>query len=216
MDLCFPEFPIFWIFIIIIILVILSVTNFIRTYPFPDMRIVPAAIFASVLVSFILIFSIGKYDDFIDNTNLFTRRVEELAKVSKNRYPQIIPLLHQYVEDFACRRKNTLLFEIEKSLTGNNLLFSLIRDIDESNGRQQDRVDFIPNIIWYGLFFITIILSLIVVANGNISPLISLATLAVIWLPILIIYYLYVNRFNILYDKINRLNTKLKRMSQAC
>lgn len=196
-----PDISILLVIFFFAILVILVVTNYLKRTPLPFEALTLSGVFASLVIGFIVVYAIQKYDAFSANTNLYIRRTIQLAAIACKYAPEVIPLLVEYTINFACRRLSLLIVDIQRILDAKitdpiekNFANNLINQISIANSIQADGSDIIPNGIWYAVFLVTIIISIFIIRDIRLTQLSVLAILVTIWIPLTVIYYIYITR----------------------
>jgi len=80
------------------------------------------------------------------------------------------------------------------------------------NDQRITKTNLIPNLIWYVVFISAILLSIILPFDVNINEKFdSIILIALIWIPIVSVYYIYITELERIVDSINELIEELKK-----
>lgn len=162
-------------------------------------------VFAGLIIGFILVFAMQKYDLHISNRKRFVTALIHLQRLTDGSSRS---LLRKYIEAYLEKEDSTSL-ETLATTPRTTELVSLLEELATARFNQADDI---PNSIWYTVYISIFIISILVVIDIRISKILGVATLILIWLPLIVVYYLYQSRENetlaYLRDKLTSLEDK--------
>ena len=201
MKVTYPQIPLLGVIIFPIVFIFLIIFTDIRYNFRPDLHISNGTTFASIVVGFILLYAMQKFDNIDLNVPTVSRSLIYLKKVAATYDPQSICFLIDYSKGFLCEESRNYSLEC--------FLRRIIPKIDNEVDRIRvtETVTMLENIyfqrvsetntiaepIWYLVFLSAIILTVIFPMDENLPRMDAVLVLLLIWLPITFIYTLYLS-----------------------
>jgi hypothetical protein len=219
--------PVFWLTPIFFILIILF-TNW-RYQLLPNEFIGNGTVFASLVIGFIFLYAMQKYDNMDLNVPILVRNVGYLERIALKYDPSLVCYLIRYTEaflnfdnsgfdlvEFECELLPLIEEECEKIRVIESL--SLLAGIFH---QRVSKSNLIVNELWYLVFICCILLTIIFPMDSSfVKDLDSIIIIVLIWLPIVVVYYLYDKEINnldgTLMKLIDRLKKALKKEGVSC
>lgn len=178
-----------WIFLVIPMLFIIY--NFLNKHKYSNLPLEVfsiGALFAGLIIGFIIVFAMQKFDIHSSNRNLFTQKILRLQRLEPTMRDALVDYTKAYLE---YKDSDVLLPWLTSS---NPIVVRTIQELDDLTSGHINSFDSIPNIIWYTVLISIIIITILVVIDGRIPNLMSLGAIILIWLPVIVIYYIYISR----------------------
>lgn len=212
------------IWILIIVIAIIIIVNLLGIFSdheiaFPVVAI--ATSFSAILVSFILVYAISRYDASLAQTNIFVRRFQELDEVIRKIDPSLTTLMDQYINDYINHAPSSALLQIQEKLEGKlsptlkTYITTVLAELSNSSNYRRDLSDEIPNTIWLTVFFILFFLSYLITVDNVVGPVLSAFLILVIWLPTLVVYSIFETRENEIKRRIQDLYNRIQKIRKS-
>jgi hypothetical protein len=202
-----------WAFILVPIFFILIVLfTDVRYNLSPTNYIGHGTTIASLVIGFIFLYSMQKYDLMDLNVPIVSRNLIYLKGVAEKYDPSLICYLISYAKGFLNFDKNNYsIYIFEKKLldkiTDHNLTKSVHESVKKLEDIYEQRIsgtNLIAEPIWYLVFIIALLLTLIFPMDMSFKNRAdSVIVIALIWLPITTIYALYISELASLSKNIN-------------
>jgi len=175
---------------------------------------------ASLVIGFIFLYAMQKYDLMDLNVPIVVRNLTYLSGIANKYDPSLVCYLEKYAKGFLNFEENNFsiyIFEkkLLKHITDPNLIKSVhesVKKLEDIYNQRISGTNLIAEPIWYLVFIIALLLTLIFpmdVTFHNRSD--SVIVIALIWLPITTIYALYLTELSNLDKAINDVIKTLKR-----
>ena len=197
-----PQMPLpLIIFIPIAFIIIVLFTN-IRYALRPDDYIGNSTVFASLVIGFIFLYAMQKYDLMDLNVETVSRNLFYLSSVAEKYNPSSICYLIRYAKGFLNFEKGDFsLLRFEKKIlpqiTDEATRFRVqesITILEQIYNQRISQVNLIAEPLWYLTFITAILLTIIFPLDISFAKRSdSVIVIILIWLPILTIYYLYIS-----------------------
>jgi len=209
-----PPLPVGTFIIIPLIFVFLILFTDIRYQMIPNRYIGHVTIFASLVIGFIFLYSMQKFDKMNANIPVVERNIIYLSGMADKYNPQLNCLLIEYLLDFLNFRNDRFaIINFEKNLlplVASDEEFFRIREavtiLEEISYQRITGENLIPEPIWYivfvSIFILTVIFCLDTTLEREIDSIISII---LIWFPIFVVYFIYNFELDRLEDTIDDL-----------
>lgn len=214
-----PRIPLF-IFILapVIFLYLILCTNI--RHKLIDSHISNSVVFVGVVVGFILLYAMQKYEKVDENSLLVSRHLEYLALVALKYDPSLISYLIQYSEEFISNENSYAILCFEKAIVPQiksdverKRVRHIVSILDDIFDQRVSKTNTIPELIWYIVFIISVILTVLFPLDSKFDSRIDeLLVVILLWLPIVVIYYLYLSEIAQIENVINCSTKLLKKM----
>ena len=196
-----PDLPVYLFVVVPLIFIFISVFTNIR-YEFTPMHYIGhSTIFASLVVGFIFLYAMQKYDAMDANVPVVVRNIVFLSDFALEYNPSLICYLVQYLEDFLTFTNNKfpiLVFEeaiLESLGDDEDTIFRVREAVTQLEIISHEKItgtNLIAPAIWYLVFIVSLLLTIIFPMDTNFRRAAdSIIAILLIWLPIFAIYYLY-------------------------
>ena len=209
-----PAIPLYAFLVIPLSFLFLVYFTNIRYRLYPNNYIGSIAVFASLVVGFIFLYGMQKYDIMDANVPVVERNIVYLSELAVRYNPDLLCFLARFVFDFLNFNNDRYsIIEFE------NALLPLVDDPNEKfriresvtileniNNQRITRTNLIANPIWYVVLVGILILTIIFPLDEKFcNAMDSTLVIILIWFPIYVIYYLY----NLELDRLERTMTNL-------
>lgn len=209
-----PTLPL-WVFIVIPVFFILIVLfTDIRYSLRPDNYIGHGTTIASLVIGFIFLYAMQKYDNMDLNVPIVTRNLAYLKGVAEKYDPSLIKYLVCYAKGFLDFNPNDFsIYKFEAKLLPQiqdpNIVKSVhdsVRILQDAYNQRVSGTNLIAQPIWYLVFIIALLLTLIFPMDISFHKRAdSIIMILLIWLPITTIYALYLTELNSLDNNIKEI-----------
>ena len=195
-----PDIPIELFALTPIIFILIAAFTNIRYELRPRNYIGHSAIFASLVVGFIFLYSMQKFDRMDANVPVVERNIIFLTEIALTYDPDTLCFLIEYLDNFLDFRNDKfpiLRFEnaIIPTINDETVQFRVREAVTILEGISHERItrtNLIRNEIWYTVYIIAFLLTIIFPLDSNFGkPLDSIIVIVLIWFPIITVYYLY-------------------------
>lgn len=195
-----PDIPLNVFLIVPIIFILLIYFTNIRYHLKPNTYIDTIAVFASLVVGFIFLYGMQKYDQMDANVPVVERNIISLTQVALKYKPDTICYLQKYIEDFLNFTNDQFPiiqyeFEILPEISDENERFRVreaVTILENINNQRISRTNLIANPIWYVVFVSILILTIIFPLDESFdNEMDSVLVIILLWFPVYVIYYLY-------------------------
>jgi len=195
-----PDIPIELFALTPIVFILIAAFTNIRYELRPRNYIGHSTIFASLVIGFIFLYSMQKYDIMDANVPVVERNIIFLTEISLTYDPDTLCFLIEYLDDFLNFRNNEfpiLRYEnaIAPSIDDETVQFRVreaVTILENILYQRITRTNLIRNEIWYTVYLIAFLLTIIFPLDSNFAkPLDSIIVIILIWFPIITVYYLY-------------------------
>lgn len=185
----------------------------------PNDYIGSIAVFSSLVVGFIFLYGMQKYDRMDANVPVVERNIIYLCQISLKYKPDTLCYLAHYIVDFLEFNNDEfpiIQYEMEvlPLITDETEQFrsrEAVTILELINNERITRSNLIPNAIWYIVLVSITILSIIFPLDSSFcNPMDSSLVLILIWFPIFVIYYLYDSELDVLETTMTNLLDDLK------
>ena len=213
----YPQIPLWGVILFPLLFIFLIVFTDIRYDFTPDIHIGNGTTFAAIVVGFILLYAMQKYDNIDLNVPSASRGLLYLKKIANKYEPKSICYLIDYVNGFINIDTNDyslLCFErIVVPLIDNEAEKDRVKEtvtiLNDIYFNRVSQTNVIAEPIWYLVFLSAILLTIIFPMNEKLKRMDSILVLLLIWLPITIIYAIYLSEnqalLNIMEETLNDL-----------
>lgn len=216
-----PQIPLpLIVFIPIAFIIIVLFTN-IRYALRPDDYIGNSTVFASLVIGFIFLYAMQKYDLMDLNVETVSRNLIYLASVTELYDPSLICYLIKFAEGFLTfdthdfsllKFEEKLLPLINDEVTSFRVRES-ITILEQIYNQRISQVNLIAEPLWYLTFVTAILLTIIFPLDISFTKRTdSVIVIILIWLPIVTIYYLYISELESLTETISSTIDKLEKL----
>lgn len=210
MDAQLPQIPLFVFFVTPLVFLYIILCTGLR-HDLLSAHITNSVSFVSVVIGFILLYAMQKYERVDENSLLVRRHLEYLGLIALKYDPSLIRYLVNYAKAFS---KNTnsydiLCFErkILPQITDNadkERVIFIVTLLDDLFDQRVSTTNTIPNLIWYIIITVIIILTVLFPLDRQFKNVLdSILIVILLWLPIAGIYYLYVTQLESIDDSID-------------
>jgi len=184
----------------------------------PNDYIGHSTVFASLVIGFIFLYGMQKYDKMDANVPVVERNIIFLQEIAVKYDPSLTCLLIQYLVNFLNFTNDEfpiLTFEKEVlPLIDNEEATFRVREsvslLETISYERITKANLISPVIWILVFIISLLLTVIFPMDSEFEkPIDSLIVIILIWLPIAVIYYLYRSELNTLDNTMRNLIQKL-------
>ncbi len=195
-----PALPVGTFILVPLIFVFLILFTNVRYQMIPNRYIGHVTIFASLVIGFIFLYSMQKYDKMNANIPVVERNIIYLSGKADKYNPQLNCFLIEYINDFLNFRNDRFsIINFEKKLiplvSSEEEIFRIREAVTILEDILYQRItgaNLIPEPIWYivfiSIFILTIIFCLDTTLERSIDAIISII---LIWFPIFVIYFMY-------------------------
>ena len=210
-----PEIPLVLFPLTAIIFILIAAFTNIRYELRPTNYIGHSAIFASLVVGFIFLYSMQKFDRMDANVPVVERNIIFLTEIALKYDPSTICFLIEYLDNFLNFENDKfpiLRFEnaITPTVDDETVQFRVreaVTILELISHERITRTNLIREEIWYTVYIIAFLLTVIFPLDSNFAkPLDSIIVIVLIWFPIITVYYLYQSELTRLQETIE--NTK--------
>ena len=215
----FREIPL-WVFIVLPIFFILIVLfTDIKYHMKPNTYIDPGTTIASLVIGFIFLYAMQKFDVMDLNVPIITRNLIYLKTVAEKHDPSLVKYLVSYAEgflDFDMGNYSIYIFEqkLLDQIKDENLKVGVVEATEALKDAYNQRVsgtNLIAQPIWYLVIIICILLTVIFPLDDCFKQKSdSVIVILLIWLPVVTIYALYLSELNSLRDSVEEVILVLK------
>jgi len=198
--------PLFFIFLILF-------TN-IRYQMIPSEYISHVAVFASLVVGFIFLYSMQKFDQMNANVPVVERNIIGLSRLADKYNPSLNCYLIEYILNFLTFTNDkfpitTFEMKIVPLISNQEEIFRLkesVTTLEEIENQRISRVNLIPEPIWYVVLVSVIILTIIFCLDTTLERKTdAILSIILIWFPIFVIYFMYNFELNALEETMDNL-----------
>ena len=188
-------FP-YLLFVLLIMYVFISSSVNLKSDKIPPELFLSICAFSSVFVGFILVYAMQRYDIYKNNKATFIEGIDYLKKLYPKNTNELNDYLNNYIAggiyDSLPLEEKVLSYNI--SIVQKDRTVALFQTLDSLYITRLQRGDNIPNSIWYVLFFILTMASLLMISDSRIHISVIFLIMTVIWSPCLVVFYLYSRR----------------------
>lgn len=195
-----PEIPLEIFTLTPIIFILIAAFTNIRYELRPTNYIGHSTIFASLVIGFIFLYSMQKYDRMDGNVPVVERNIIFLQDIALMYDPPALCYLEEYVDDFLnftndrfpiLRFENEIIPKIDDE-TVKFRVSEAVTILELIGHERLTKTNLIVDEIWYTVFLIAFLLTIIFPLDSNFGkPLDSIIVIILIWFPIITVYYLY-------------------------
>ena len=216
-----PAIPLYLFLVIPLVFVFLVYFTNVRYQLHPNNYIGSIAVFASLVVGFIFLYGMQKYDRMDANVPVVERNILFLCQISLKYNPDSLCLLAQYIVnflDFTNDEFPIIQYEFDvlpliKDETEQFRVREAVTILELINNERITRTNLITNAIWYVVLVSIVILTIIFPLDQKFcNEMDSTLVIILIWFPIYVIYYLYNLELDRLDDTMKSLLRDLKRL----
>ena len=217
----FPQVPLSIIIFIPLLFIFLIIFTDIRYELRPNQYIRHGTTIAALSIGFIFLYALQKYDKMDANYPVVVRNIIYLTDLSLSYDPTLICYLIEYLKDFLTFNNTgypIVIFErkLLKKIQDDNLTYRIQQSVsileDISNQRVSGE-NLIAAPIWYVVFIAATILTILFPMDTNFENKVDAVLIIIlIWLPVVVIYSLYVTVLNDLDNTISKLIVDLKKI----
>ena len=224
-----PEIPLEIFILTPIIFILFAVFTNIRYELRPTNYIGHSTIFGSLIIGFIFLYAMQKYDKIDANVPVVARNIIFLEEMALKYDPSLICYLIEYSENFlSFTREEFPILKFERKIiplvddpTVAARITESVTILELISHERITKTNLIVNPIWYTVFIMLFLLTVIFPMDSNFGkPLDSIIVIILIWLPIVVIYYLYQSELynieNTMEDLIDELEWVIKKKGIKC
>lgn len=214
-----PQLPLPVVFAFPLIFIFLILFTHLRYEFHPNNFVAHGTLVASLAIGFVFLYALQKYDKMDANFPVVIRNIVFLADLALIHDPSLICFLIQYLDDFLNFNNSgfpIIIFEKEllTFIDNENEIFRIreaVTTLEDISYQRISGENLIPAAIWYVVFTVAIILSIIFPMDTNIDrKLDGIFALLLIWVPIITVYFLYLDALEVLDDSITELRDDLE------
>jgi hypothetical protein len=218
-----PSLPVETFLIVPLAFIFIILFTPIRYQLRPIRHIGSISIFASLVIGFIFLYGMQKFDKMDGNVPVVQRNIIFLSEFAQKYDPSLICFLIQYVVDFLNFTNDTFpIIEFEERLipllTTNEEIFRVREAVTILELISNERItgtNLIAEPIWYLVFISVFILTVIFPLDVSFTePMDSILAIILLWLPLYIIYYLYNSEIDRLDRTMNGLIVDLQKLNK--
>lgn len=185
----------FWFTLALPLLFVLYTLTWNRRYgTLPHEAISVAAVFSALIIGFIVASAMGRYDTFVTTQGLFNQKIAGLIEL----VPEHTALLQQVQQAYDQRQGPEKFHQLTQVLlqqyTNNNYIHQTLAKLEELINVRATSVDALSPLLWFAVFVPMVVMSIFLVLDARLNQVLTLLVLLIIWLPVLIVYYLYSHR----------------------
>ncbi len=224
----YPEVPLPGVILLPLVFIFLILFTDIRYNFKPEFHVSNGTAFASLVVAFILLYAMQKFDNIDLNVPTLNRSVMYLKAVALDHDPNLVPYLISYCKGFLCLEpENFALQCFEEKLIPlitnqgeKERVRSTVTILENLYNQRVSLTNTIAQPIWYLVFATGIILSIIFPMEESLGKIDAILVLLLIWLPITFIYALYLSEIQaleiIVEDTIKELKVCTRSLDAFC
>lgn len=217
-----PQIPFLGVVIFPIICIYLIIFTDIRYNFKPELHISDGTTFASLVVGFILLYAMQKFDTIDLNVPTVSRAILYLKKVALKYNPKLICYLIKYCKGFLCLEiDNYALHCFEREIlplipseAEKARVVTTVTTLETIYNQRISLTNTIAEPIWYLVFISGIILTIIFPMDYTLRKIDAILVLLLIWLPITFIYSLYLSELDALESIIEDTIVSLKECTE--
>lgn len=214
-----PRIPLFVFILTFLIFVYLILCTNIR-HTLVNFHISNSVVFVGVVVGFILLYAMQKYEKVDENSLQVSRHIQYLALLALKYDPSLIEYLIQYTEDFSNNKNSYAILCFERKIVPmikldveKNRVEHIVTILDDIFDERVSETNTIPELIWYIVFITGTILTILFPLDTKFeNKMDSLMVVILLWLPIIAIYYLYLTQIDSIDQTVNSTTETLKKM----
>lgn len=208
----YPQIPVELFIAVPILLILWILFTDVRFNLRPREHIHTVAIFSGLIIGFIFLYAMNKYDMNDAEVIAFTRYITFLAELAAKYDPSLICYLISYcysflnfnVDDYSLLKFEDKLVPQIKDPVEQARVENIVTQLETLFQQRVSGQNLIAEPLWYVVFIVLIILSIIFPLDTSFKREIdSILVLIVMWLPIVTIYVLYTGQLQILSTMIN-------------
>jgi hypothetical protein len=208
-----PQVPLPIVVLIPFVFIYIVLFTNIRYALRPDDYISDSTVFASLVIGFIFLYAMQKYDIMDANVTTVARNLNYLKYIAEKYDPSLICYLIRYGEGFLDFEENNysiIRFEerILPLIEDESIRYRVRESISLLETIYHERIsktNLIVEQLWYLIFITAILLTIIFPLDTSfVKPADSVIVIILIWLPIVTIYYLYISELNSLVNIMNK------------
>lgn len=197
----YPEIPLWGVIIFPFIFIFLIVFTDIRYNFEPDKHISNVTTFASLVVGFILLYAMQKYDRIDLNVPTVSRSIIYLKKIALKYKPKSVCYLIDYVKgfidvdtrDYSLQCFERIVVPLIHNKAERRRVEQTITVLEDIYFQRISETNVIAEPIWYLVFITGILLSIIFPMNEQLTKVDAVLILLIIWIPITFIYTIYLS-----------------------
>ncbi len=176
---------------------------------------------AALSIGFVFLYALQKYDKMDANFPVIVRNIIFLADIALEHDPSLICFLIQYLVDFLNFNNSGFpIINFEKKILtfidDENEIFRIreaVTILEDLSFQRISGENLIPAAVWYAVFLVTTILTIIFPMDTNIDRAVdSILLILLIWVPIVTVYILYLDALSVLDNAIKDLLGDLKKL----
>jgi hypothetical protein len=195
-----PSLPVETFLIVPLAFIFIVLFTNVRYQLRPLRHISSISIFASLVIGFIFLYGMQKFDKMDANVPVVQRNIIFLSEIAQKYDPSLICILIQYVVDFLNFRNDTFpIIRFEEKLvpllSTQEEIFRVREAVTILEMISNERItgtNLIAEPIWYLVFVSVFILTVIFPLDTSFEkPMDSVLAIILLWFPLFIIYFLY-------------------------
>lgn len=217
-----PQIPLWGVILFPLMFIFLIIFTDIRYNFHPDSHISNSTVFASIVVGFILLYSMQKFDNIDLNVPSVSRSLIYLKMIALKYSPESICYLIDYSKGFINKNDRDyslscferIVVPLIDNEAEKNRVVETITILDQIYYDRVSGTNIIAEPIWYLVFLTAIILTIIFPMNEKLSKMNAILVLLIIWMPVTFIYTIYLSENQVLVDIIKDTIIELKQCSK--
>ena len=218
-----PQVPLGAVITIGIFFIILILFTDIRYKFCPDIHISNGTVFASLVIGFILLYTMQKFDTMDLNVPTVSRSIIYLKKIALKYEPKAVCYLIKYCQGFLDIDDRNYALECFERMVVPKIdtevekerVFKTVSRLNNIYFQRVSLTNTIAEPIWYLVFLSTLILTIIFPMNNRIPRMDALLVLLLIWFPVVFIYALYISELDALVNIIEETIEELKKCEKG-
>tara|TARA_R110002153_G_scaffold101998_2_gene238329 strand:+ start:1017 stop:1712 length:696 start_codon:yes stop_codon:yes gene_type:complete len=176
--------------------------------------------FPTLVIGFIFLYAMQKYDKMDANVPVVERNIIYLEEIALKTDPSLLCFLDQYVENFLTFTNDEFpILKFEKELlpqiedeTEAFRIREAVTTLELISHQRITKTNLIPDAIWYLVLMSAMLLTVIFPMDKEFKNAIDpILIIILIWLPLITLYYLYVEELKRLDATLNKLKIDLRK-----
>lgn len=165
-----------------------------RYQALPNEAISVGAVFSALIIGFIVATAMARYDSFTSNWGLFQQKLLSLQDLVPEVATEIQRVKLDYVKRNGTQSFRRLTRTLLQRYPNNDYIFQTLGALETLLNARFTNADALSPLLWFAVFIPMIVMSVFLVIDKRLNQVLTLLVLLIIWLPVLIVYYLYTHR----------------------
>lgn len=172
-----------------------------RYQEFPHEAISVGSVFSALIIGFIVATAMTRYDAFTGNWYLFQQKLRSLQDLAPELAAQIQQVRTDYQEHRDTSSFQKLTQALLKRYPTNGYILQTLGALEGLITARLSNADALNPLLWFAVFVPLVVMSVFLVIDQRLNRTLTLLVLIIIWLPVLIVYYLYTHRERIVGER---------------